>query len=237
MQSRAICPKDGFQAQWKAERRELMSNLFPMFLKLEGKRCLVVGAGKVGETKIGGLLGTGARVHVVALEASEVVHEWASAGKITLELRAFVPEDLDGAFVVVVASASRVLNEAVYREAQKHGVLCNVADVPELCDFYYPAVVRRGDLQIAVSTSGQSPFLAQKIRQQLERQFGPGYEQWVAELGATRKRVLASDLDPQHKRALLQSLASREAFEAASAQKSEKQFAKEVTNSDRRRTA
>jgi precorrin-2 dehydrogenase / sirohydrochlorin ferrochelatase len=208
-----------------------------MFLKLEGKRCVVVGAGKVGETKTGGLLDTGARVHVVALEASDAVHKWARAGKITLELRAFVPEDLDGAFLVVVATASGVLNEAVYQEAQRVGVLCNVVDVPERCDFYYPAVVRRGDLQIAVSTSGQSPFLAQKIRQQIERQFGPGYEQWVAELGATRKRVLASDLDPQRKRALLQSLASREAFEAAAARKSEKQPAKEITNSDRRTTA
>lgn len=186
-----------------------------MFLKLEGKPCLVVGAGKVGESKIVGLLGTGARIRVVALDASEMVHAWARDGKITLEMRAFIPEDLDGTFLAVVATASSALNEAVYREAQQRGVLCNVVDVPEFCDFFYPAVVRRGDLQIAVSTSGQSPSLAQNIRQQLERQFGPAYEQWVAELGATRRRVQASDLDPQHKRALLQSLASREAFEAA----------------------
>ncbi|MGC1372397.1 MAG: bifunctional precorrin-2 dehydrogenase/sirohydrochlorin ferrochelatase [Candidatus Sulfotelmatobacter sp.] len=198
-----------------------MSNLFPMFLKLEGKRCLVVGAGKVGEPKIGGLLGTGARIHVIAIEASETVHAWANDGKITLERRAFVPEDLEGIFLAVVATASSALNKFIYQEAQRRGVLCNVVDVPELCDFYYPAVVRRGDLQIAVSTSGQSPSLAQKIRHQLERQFGAGYEQWVAELGATRRRVLASRLDAQRKRALLQSLASREAFEAVVAEKFE----------------
>src|ERR1700731_2479978 len=191
-----------------------MSSLFPMFLKLEGKRCLVVGAGKVGEPKVGGLIDTGARIHVVALEAGEAVRNWARTGKITFELRAFVPEDLDGAFLAVVATASRVLNEAIYREAQRRGILCNVVDVPEYCDFYYPAVVRRGDLQIAVSTSGQSPSLAQKIRQQLERQFGPGYARWVAELGETRRKVLASNLDPDRKRDLLQSLASVEAFEA-----------------------
>jgi len=199
-----------------------MSNLFPMFLKLEGKRCLVVGAGKVGEPKIGGLIDTGARLHVVALEATAAVHDWARAGKITLELRAFATEDLDETFLAVVATASSALNESIYRDAQRRGILCNVVDVPEYCDFYYPAVVRRGDLQIAVSTSGQSPSLAQKIRQQLERQFGPAYAQWVAELGATRRLVLASNLDPQRKRELLQSLASREAFEATLAEESQK---------------
>jgi precorrin-2 dehydrogenase/sirohydrochlorin ferrochelatase len=97
-------------------------------------------------------------------------------------------------------------------------VLCNVVDVPEYCDFFYPAIVRRGDLQIAISTSGQSPSLAQKLRQQLERQFGPEYETWVAELGETRRLVLASELDRERKQSLLHALASREAFEAALAE-------------------
>ena len=207
-----------------------------MFVKLEGERCLVVGAGKVGEAKIGGLLGTGASIGVIALDASNLVHEWARAGKITLQLRAFAPEDLDGVFLAVVATSSGPLNQAVYREAKRRRVLCNVVDVPELCDFYYPAVVRRGDLQIAVSTGGQSPSLAQKIRQQLESQFGPAYEEWVAKLGATRKRVLASDLDPPHKRELLKSLASREAFEAAVAEKSKKPE-NQVVDFDRRELA
>ncbi len=195
-----------------------MTSLFPMFLKLEGRQCLVIGAGKVGEPKIGSLLETGARVRVVALAASPAVREWARAGKIDLELCAFSPEDLDGAFVAIVATNSRSLNERVYHEAQRRGVLCNVVDVPDLCDFFYPAVVRRGDLQIAVSTSGQSPSLAQKIRQQLEKQFGPGYAAWVAELGETRKLILASDLDKERKLDLLHSLAGREALEAALAE-------------------
>jgi precorrin-2 dehydrogenase/sirohydrochlorin ferrochelatase len=189
-----------------------------MFLKLEGKHCLVVGAGKVGEPKIGGLLETGARIRVVALDASPMVREWARAGKIELELRAFSAEDLTGAFLAVVATNSRTLNERVYREAQRRGVLCNVVDVPDLCDFFYPAVVRRGDLQIAISTAGQSPSLAQKIRQQLEKQFGPGYAAWAAELGETRKLILASDLDKERKLDLLHSLASREAVESALAE-------------------
>lgn len=195
-----------------------MTNLFPMFLKLEGRQCLVVGAGKVGEPKIGGLLETGARIRVVALDASPTVREWARTGKIDLELRPFVADDLDSAFLAIVATNSRSLNERAYHEAQRRHVLCNVVDVPGLCDFFYPAVVRRGDLQIAVSTAGQSPSLAQKLRQQLEKQFGPGYGSWVAELGETRKLILASDLDKERKLDLLHSLASKEAFEAALAE-------------------
>ncbi len=189
-----------------------------MFLKLDGKPCLVVGAGDVGAPKITRLAETGASVQVVALEAREEIKELARKGKITLELRAFVGNDLEGKLLAVVATASPALNQVIYAEAQRRGVLCNVVDVPELCDFYYPAVVQRGDLQIAISTNGQSPSLAQKLRQQLEKQFGTRYAQWVAELGATRKLVLGSSLNPERKRELLHSLASREAFETALAE-------------------
>jgi len=195
-----------------------VTSLFPMFLKLEGRQCLVVGAGKVGEPKISGLLETGARIRVVSLDATPTVREWARAGFIELDLRAFSPDDLDGAFLAIVSTNSRTLNERVYHEAQRRGVLCNVVDVPDLCDFFYPSVVRRGDLQIAVSTAGKSPSLAQKIRQQLEKQYGPAYAAWVQELGETRKLILASDLDKERKLDLLHSLASREALEAALAE-------------------
>jgi len=187
-----------------------------MFVKLDGREVLVVGAGRVGEPKIRGLLATAARIRVVAREASEAVRQWATDGEIILDERDFVPSDLDNVFLVVVATSSRDVNQMIYDEAQSRRVLCNVVDVPEQCDFYYPAVVQRGDLQIAISTSGQSPSLAQRIRQQLERKFGPGYAHWVAELGETRRRVLASSLNPERKRDLLQSLASAEAFEAES---------------------
>ena len=195
-----------------------MTSLFPMFVKLAGRQVLVVGAGKVGEAKIEGLLDTGARIRVVSLTATETVREWARTGRVDLELRTFANDDLDSTFLAIVATASRTLNERVYYEAQRRGVLCNVVDVPDLCDFFYPSVVRRGDLQIAVSTAGQSPSLAQKIRQQLEKQFGPGYAAWVAELGETRRLILASDLDKERKLELLHSLASRDALEAALAE-------------------
>jgi len=219
---------------WKAEATK-MSTLFPMFLKLDGKRCLVVGAGNVGAPKIMRLAETGARVQVVALQAREEIRELAREGKITLELRAFEANDLDGTILAVVATASPVVNHTIYLEAQRRGVLCNVVDVPELCDFYYPAVVQRGDLQIAISTNGQSPSLAQKLRQQLEKQFGAGYARWVAELGTTRKLVLGSSLNPERKNELLHSLASREAFEAALAAATE--INENNENEDRRVTA
>ena len=135
-----------------------------------------------------------------------------ACGKDQARVACLLTDDLEGAFLAVVATNSRTLNERVYHEARRRGVLCNVVDVPDLCDFFYPAVVRRGDLQIAVSTAGQSPSLAQKIRQQLEKQFGPGYAAWVADLGDTRKLILASDLDQERKLDLLHSLASREAL-------------------------
>jgi siroheme synthase-like protein len=186
-----------------------------MFMKLAGKSCLVVGAGKVGTPKIGGLIDSGAGIQVVAIEASSQVREWAGAGKIDLVLRAFTAADLDGRFLVVAATAATNLNKIIYREAQRRGVLCNVVDVPACCDFFYGAVVRRGDLQIAISTAGQSPSLAQKIRQQLEQQFGEGYAEWVRQLGETRRLILSSDLDQGTKSELLHSLASKEAFEGA----------------------
>jgi precorrin-2 dehydrogenase / sirohydrochlorin ferrochelatase len=206
-----------------------VTSLFPMFMKLNDRSCLVVGAGKVGEPKIAGLLETGGRIRVIAIEATTAVREWAREGKIELELRPYRSSDLEGIFLAVVATSSRTLNERIYGEAQARRVLCNVVDVPDLCDFLYPSVVRRGDLQIAVSTAGQSPSLAQKIRQQLEKQFGPAYAAWVARLGETRKLILASDLDREQKLELLHSLASREAADAAIAE--HRQKASEVVGS------
>lgn len=191
-----------------------MARLFPIYVKLRGRRVLVVGGGKVAEGKILGLLDTAAAIRVVAIRASQRVREWATSGLLALEERGFQTSDLEGVFLVVVAAGAAPVRERVFAEAHARGILVNVVDLPGQCDFFYPAVVRRGDLQIAISTSGQSPSLAQRLRQQLERQLGEGYASWVAELGETRRRVLGSDLSAQQKQFLLHSLAGREAFEA-----------------------
>ncbi len=189
--------------------------LFPMFMKLEGRPCLVVGAGTIGEPKIGSLLVSGASVRVVAFTATPAVAEWAKTGAITWEARAFTGADLDGVFLVIAATNSRDVNATIFREAGRRNILCNVVDDPEYCDFYYPAVVRRGDLQLAISTNGHSPALAQRIRRELEVQFGPEYGEWLEQLGTIRQQLFASPMDPEERRHLLHELASREAFERA----------------------
>src|ERR1700756_4662213 len=180
-----------------------------MFLKLEGRPCLVVGAGTVAEGKIGSLLLAGATVRVIAPQANAAVQEWARTSAIRWEEREFSPLDLDDVFLVVVATSSKDVNESVFREAQARNVLCNVVDDPGRCDFYYPAVVRRGQLQIAISTAGESPALAQKLRGELESQYGPEYEGWVEQLGKTRRELFARDLDPEKRRRWLHELANK----------------------------
>ncbi|MGH9770760.1 MAG: precorrin-2 dehydrogenase/sirohydrochlorin ferrochelatase family protein [Candidatus Acidiferrales bacterium] len=191
----------------------IASELFPAFLKIAGRRCLVVGAGAVGEEKMEGLFRAGAEVRVVAPHATRRVRAWAREGKIHWEARKFRAADLRGAFLVVAATSSAKLHEQIYKQAQQRGVLCNVVDDPPHCDFYYGSVVRRGSLQIAISTGGHSPALAQRLRIQLEEQFGPEYVPWLAALGKEREKLLARKIEPERRKRLLHELASKLSFE------------------------
>jgi precorrin-2 dehydrogenase / sirohydrochlorin ferrochelatase len=188
-------------------------SLFPVFLKLMHRPCLVVGAGREGEPKIASLLAAEAAVRVVAPEATEAVRQWARTGRLDWQPRCFEPGDLDGNFLVVVATPWRELNDSIYREAQQRGVLCNVVDDPPRCDFHYPAVVNRGELQIAISTNGRSPALAQRLRRELEQQFGPEYEAWLEALGRKRQGLFALAIDSEERRRLLHNLVTHERFE------------------------
>jgi len=190
------------------------AKLFPMFLKLSARPCLVVGAGTIAESKIASLLEAGGRVRVVAPEATPQVRSWAHANSIEWHQRLFQADDLEGMFLVVAATSSTELHEHIFAQATQRGVLCNIVDVPPLCDFYYPSVVQRGALQIAISTAGQSPALAQRLRKQLEDQFGPEYEEWMAQLGEARDKLFSTKLDPEERKRLLHEDASEEAFEA-----------------------
>jgi len=183
-----------------------------MFLKLEGRKCLVVGAGKIGESKIRSLLIAHAQVRVVAPAVTAAVAAWDRAGVIIWEAREFHTDDLDSVFLVVAATSSTEVNDTVYRQAQQRQILCNVVDDPQRCDFYYPAVVRRGALQVAISTEGQSPALAQRLRRELERQLAPVYAGWLEWLGFARKQLFASPIDPEQRRQQLHKLASQESF-------------------------
>jgi precorrin-2 dehydrogenase/sirohydrochlorin ferrochelatase len=187
--------------------------LFPAFLKLAGRRCLVVGAGPIAQEKIESLLHAGGKVRVVAPQATDFVRAWARAKKIRWEPRKFRPADLKGVFLVVASTSSPALHTDIYQLARRRGVLCNVVDDPLHCDFYYGAVVRRGELQIAISTGGHSPALAQRLRKKLEQEIGSEYEHWLKKLGAARKRLFAKSLSPARRKALLHSLASEISFE------------------------
>jgi len=187
-------------------------NLFPAFLKLSGRPCLVVGAGPIGEEKIEGLLRAGANVRVVAPRATTRIRALARAKRVRWEARRFRASDLTGVFMAVAATSSATLHDEIYKRARRRGILCNVVDDPPNCDFYYGSVVQRGSLQIAISTSGHSPALAQRIRKQLEEQFGPEYELWTEELGKTREDLFAKPMDPERRKRLLHRLASQPSF-------------------------
>ncbi len=186
------------------------ASLFPLFLKLEGRPCLVVGAGTIAASKISSLLEAGARVTVVAPRTSDYVLSLASDRKIVWIEREFDEGDLNGIFLVIAATSDASVNQAVFLGAQRRGILCNAVDDPPHCDFYFPAVVRRGDLQIAISTAGQSPALAQRLRREFEDVIDEAAGEWVSRLGERRREILAALAPSEERKRLLIELAYRE---------------------------
>jgi precorrin-2 dehydrogenase / sirohydrochlorin ferrochelatase len=205
---------DGPTRAGRKQRAATAAELFPVALKLQGRECLVVGAGRVAESKIESLTRCGARVRVVAPQATEKIRAMAKAGRIAWERRRYRKSDLAGLFLVVAATSSPALHEEIFRQARRAGILCNAVDEPERCDFYYPAVVRRGPLQIAISTGGRSPSLAQRLRQELELSFPAEYGAWTEAIGRARRAVLASGRPTEERKQLLKKLSNASAFDA-----------------------
>jgi siroheme synthase-like protein len=189
-----------------------MANLFPIFLKLEGRTVLVAGGGTIAEQKLGGLLAAGAEIHVVAPEAGTAIRELANDRKLKWAQREFQCSDLNGVSLVIAATGNPAVNERIFREAEVRGVLCNAVDEPERCHFYYGSVVQRGDLQIAISTAGHSPALAQRIRKQLEQQFDNAYAGWLDWLGRARARLFGRKMDAERRRRILHRIARPESY-------------------------
>ncbi len=188
-------------------------SLFPAFLKLHSRRVLIVGGGAIAAQKIPSLLESGAQVHVIAPKLAPPLVELVRSRQIDWCPKPFEPADLDGAFLVIAATSLRDLNESVYREADRRNILCNAVDDVEHCHFYYGSIVQRGDLQIAISTNGKSPALAQRLRKELEAQFGPEYACWLDWLGAARDTLRAQSGDPETTKRWLHLLASQSMFE------------------------
>lgn len=178
---------------------------YPVCLDIRNRTCLVVGGGEVGTRKARGLLAAGGRVAVVSPELSSELQALVPE-HIEWRRRRYRPEDLDGVFMVFGATDDEALNQRISGDAAMRNLLCNIADRPGICNFILPSVVRRGDLLIAVSTSGKSPAFAKKLRQDLERQFGEGYALFLRLMGIIRERLLGGGHEPEAHKPLFEEL-------------------------------
>ncbi len=189
--------------------------MFPIYLRLEGRDCLVVGAGTIAAPKVESLLRAGAAVTVVAPRAADAVLAQHARGSLVWLERAFQETDLDGRFLVVTATDVQAVNHAVAEAARRRNVLCNSVDDPPDCDFFYPSVVQRGDLQIAISTAGKSPALAQRLRAEIDAILPQDAGAWLDAVGSTRERILAAYPADEARKEALHMLARRESCDPA----------------------
>lgn len=164
---------------------------FPICLNITKQHCIVIGGGQVGSRKAHSLLKHGAKVTVISPALTNDLTLLHESGRLSWINRVYQQGDLKSVFLVIAATNDKKVQQAVHAEAVQNNILLNIADVPELCNFILPAIVKRGDLSIAISTGGKSPALAGKLRRQLEQQFGSEYEKLLNLLGRLRIEVLA----------------------------------------------
>lgn len=163
--------------------------LFPAFLDIAGRDVLIVGGGTVAAAKIGRLLPFRPRLTVIARGVRPEIERWANEGRLRLERRPFHPGDTAGRFLVIVATDDQALQAVVKRECEQSGILCNVVDVPSLCDFVFPALIVKGDIVIGISTSGQGPAVAAALRRWLERHLPADLEERLRTVVEYRNRL------------------------------------------------
>lgn len=192
-----------------------MPHPYPMMVDLVGRRCLVVGGGRVAERKVRLLLACGAAVRVVSPVVSAALDTLAESGAIRLSRRRVRAADLAGAFLVFAATDDPAVNARVAALARTSGGLVNVADDPAACAFHVPASFRRGDLTVAVSTGGGSPALAKRLRQRLEAAVGPEYDAFLSALRELRERARRQLADPRARQAIYRRAVESDLFECA----------------------
>lgn len=179
-----------------------MSRYYPVYLDLRGKRCIVVGGGTVAERKAGSLLKSGADVWIVSPDLSGQLKELVTQKKIGYIKEGFEERHLKDAFLVIGATDDPSINSRISREAQRKGILVNIVDLPEDCNFIVPSVVERGDLIISVSTCGKSPALSKKIRKELEQRYGEEYDEFIGLMGEIREYII-SEVNNEKKRGII----------------------------------
>jgi precorrin-2 dehydrogenase/sirohydrochlorin ferrochelatase len=182
---------------------------YPIFIDLHGRSTLVVGGGAVAERKVESLLEAGAAVAVVSPEVTTRLRQWSAEGKISVSLRPFEETDVDGRALVIAATDDSATQRQTREAGARRGVLVNVADQPELCDFIVPAIVRRGDVLVAISTSGKSPALAAALRSSIEKALPADVDRAARVLGSVREETRRRIPDPaERKRAFERVVAS-----------------------------
>jgi precorrin-2 dehydrogenase/sirohydrochlorin ferrochelatase len=182
---------------------------YPVHLNIQNRNCLVVGGGSVGTRKTITLLECGGNVTVVSPDVTRQLQDIVSSRRIKLRRRMYETGDLDGVFLVIGATDDDRVNRQISHDADCRNTLCNIADRPEICNFILPSFVQRDDLVITISTSGQSPALAKKLRRVLESQFGEEYGDFLKLMGAIRKKLLSQAHEPEaHKHIFEQLIAS-----------------------------
>lgn len=191
-------------------------SLLPIFLKLDGRAGLIVGAGNVALEKLHTLLPTGLRLRVVAPEAKPGVRALVEEGRIEWLQRSYEASDLEGNFVVIAATDHPEVNASIYHECVLRGILVNSVDDPPHCDFYFGSIVRRGDLQVAISTAGESPAVAQQLRREIDGLLPEDLGPWLKEIGKLRREILATHPAGEERKALLHRLAKRQFLRADS---------------------
>ncbi len=183
---------------------------YPVNLNIKNRPCLVVGGGAVGTRKVNTLLVCGARVTVVSPDPTPQLKKLAAQGAIQLKERPYRSNDVEKKFLVIGATDDERLNRQISNDAERINTLCNIADRPEVCNFILPAIVRRGDLVITISTSGNSPAMAKKLRLDLEKQFGDEYADFLSLMGAIREKLLSQAHEPEAHKDLFNELIDRD---------------------------
>ncbi|MHC4388214.1 MAG: precorrin-2 dehydrogenase/sirohydrochlorin ferrochelatase family protein [Planctomycetota bacterium] len=186
---------------------------YPIYLELRGKKVVVIGAGAVAARKAQALLDAGARLVVVADHVNDMMTALCQGTGAKLIQSKYSKDYLVGAVLVIAATNNSRLNKQIYRDCQELEILCNAVDEPELCDFFVPAVVKRGDLQIAIGTEGDCPAYAGHLRKKLEHTFTEEHGQFLAELEDLRKRIIKQVPEPADRKALLGQLVDDASFE------------------------
>jgi precorrin-2 dehydrogenase / sirohydrochlorin ferrochelatase len=184
--------------------------LYIACLRLDGRRCVVVGGGPVGLEKVEGLLACEAAVTLIAPDAVSQLEEYAREGSIEWERREYRPSDLEGAFLAIAATSINELNVRVYEDAEARAMLVNVVDVPPLCNFILPAIVRQGPLAIAISTAGASPALAKRMKREIADSFGEPYARLAVILNDARAWAKATLPTYQDRKAFFEGIVNGE---------------------------